>query len=348
MLSNLVGLEKLYRVTNDIQYLKPVMAAWKDIVANRLYITGGASSFEHFQDDHVLPAEAGSNMGEGCVTTTWTQFNYQLFCLFGEMKYLDELERVVCNHLTGAENPQTGGVSYYTPLNGVKPYRTAITCCMSSIPRGIAMIPLFANGKIDHTPSFLFYQPGVYRTVLDNAEKTTVEFTTDTRFPDNGAVKITVNPSKPAKFKVLFRIPYWAADFTILVNNIQQNISGKDLAIVERLWKKGDQLEINFKLPLKILDGSISYPGQIALQRGPQILVFDQAINSVKAESILLSEKSLKVENSTLALPQNWVGTQSYKVKGELNGKPQEMILVPYADAGQTGGEITTWLKRKN
>ncbi|TDH28735.1 hypothetical protein EXU57_01290 [Segetibacter sp. 3557_3] len=141
MMSNLVGLIKLYKITGDTSVYNPVLKSWKHIAANRLYITGTTCSFEHFKDDHVLPAGVNDHMGEGCVTTTWIQMNYQLLLLSGKMQYLDELERGAYNHLMGAENPQTGCVSYYTPLEGQKPFGCNITCCMSSVPRGIAMIP---------------------------------------------------------------------------------------------------------------------------------------------------------------------------------------------------------------
>ena len=345
MLSNFLGIIKLYRLTNDEQYLKPLILAWNDIVINRMYITGTASSFEHFQDDHILPAEKGSNMGEGCVTTTWEQFNYQLFSIFGDIKYLDEIERTVYNHLIGAENPQTGGVSYYTPLMGTKPYDTQITCCMSSVPRGIAMIPFFANGKINHIPSILFYQAGVYKTILDNKEKTAVEFKTATTFPNNGNVNITVNPSNVSKFKVLFRKPYWADDFTLKVNDVAQPISDTIFEI-DRVWKKGDKVTITFTLPTKILDGNISYAGKIALQRGPQILAFDQKLNKAESKNISISEKSLQLEIAPNAiLPPNWIGTQVYQVNAQVNGVPEKIFLVPFADAGQTGDVISTWLK---
>ncbi len=347
MLSNIVGITKLYRITNDNQFLKPALAAWNDIVANRVYITGTTSSFEHFHDDQELPAGRDSNMGEGCVTTTWVQFNYQLFSIFGEMKYLDEIERSIVNHLTGAENPQTGGVSYYTPLMGAKPYGTSITCCMSSVPRAIAMIPLFVNGEIDHNPAFFLYQPGDYKTTLNGA-KTSVEFKTETSFPGNGNIRIIVNPEKSAKFKVLFRKPYWAKNFVLKVNNKEQNISATDLVSIERLWKMGDQVEISFDLPVKVLDGGISYPNRIALQRGPQVLVFDQALNSIRAEDISVSPESMELVEVNSALPKNWVGTQAYQLNAIVNGNTDKIILVPFADAGQTGGEITTWLKKYN
>lgn len=348
MLSNIVGIAKLYRVTNDEQYLKPVLAAWKDIVANRLYITGTSSSWEHFLGDHVLPGAVAARMGEGCVTTTWAQFNYQLFSISGDIKYLDELERTVYNHLIGAENPQTGGVCYYNPLMGVKPYVTAIKCCVSSIPRGIAMIPQFANGKINQAPAFLFYQPGVYKTVLDNVEKTPVEFITVTDFPENGNLSITVNPSTSTKFKVMFRKPYWVEGFTIAVNNKIQP-SSSDLVAIERTWKKGDKVEVRFIIPVKVLDGNISYPEQIALQRGPQVLVFDQKLNKADAKDVVLNDGAIHLEKAPGGvLPATWAGTQAYQVDAEVNGKSEKIILVPYAEAGQTEGVISTWIKKKN
>ncbi|MFD2285892.1 beta-L-arabinofuranosidase domain-containing protein [Pedobacter petrophilus] len=346
MMSNLVGLVKLYRVTNDEQFLKPVLAAWKDITQKRLYITGTTSSFEHFQDDYLLPASNKDNMGEGCVTTTWLQLNFQLLSIFGKMEYVDELERSVYNHLTGAENPQTGCVSYYTPLMGTKPYRCVITCCMSSVPRGIAMIPLFTNGKINGSPSILFYQPGVYKTVING--NTSVEFTTKTTFPENGDVTIEVNPSVSGKFEVLLRKPYWAADYKLSVNGVSQPVTATETESINRVWKKGDKINVNFSLPVKVLDGGISYPGSIAFQRGPQILVFDKMLNPNLPVEFSVQNNAFEMQQIFDALPAKWVGTQAYQVKVVADGKPTNIILVPYADASQTGGDVTTWIKSNN
>ena len=204
MLSILVGLVKLHKVTGDESYLNPALTAWRDVVENRLYITGSSSSHEYFKGNHELPAGVDANMAEGCVTTTWIQLNYQLFTLLGKMEYLDELERSVYNHLFGAENPRNGDVSYYTPLMGKKPYGANICCCMSSIPRGIAMIPQFADGTLGNNPAILFYQPGVFRTTVG---KTSVAFTTETRFPADGHVSITVDPATETRFALQLRSP---------------------------------------------------------------------------------------------------------------------------------------------
>ena len=345
MLSNLVGLVKLYRVTDDKQFLNPILKAWKDITDNRLYITGTTSSFEHFQDDHLLPATNKDNMGEGCVTTTWLQLNYQLFCIFGTTNYVNELERSVYNHLTGAENPQTGCVSYYTPLMGVKPYKCDITCCMSSVPRGIAMIPLFANGQIDGSPSFLFYQAGIYKTRLAGSN-TAILFITKTSFPENGNVTIEVDPSVKTTFDVLLRKPYWASNFKVSVNGVEQKTTDKDLISLKRTWKKGDKINVSFTMPVKILDGNVSYPNAIAVQRGPQVLVFDKKLNTALAENVQIPT-GFQLQDAVNILPKNWVGTQAYQLQTDVSGKVENIILVPYADASQTGGAVTTWLKKK-
>ena len=108
------------------------------------------------------------NMGEGCVTTTWIQLNQNLFAITGDIKYLNQLEKSVYNHLLGAENPQTGCVSYYTPLMSKKPYTCYITCCQSSVPRGIALVPNFTFGNINNIPTVLFYEPAVYKEKITN------------------------------------------------------------------------------------------------------------------------------------------------------------------------------------
>ncbi|MBC7915345.1 MAG: glycoside hydrolase family 127 protein [Pyrinomonadaceae bacterium] len=345
MLTNLVGVVKLYKVTGDENYLKPILLAWKDIVTNRRYITGTASSWEHFKDEQNLPGGVDDHMGEGCVTTTWIQLNFQLLSLTGDMKYLNELERSVYNHLTGAENPQTGGVSYYTPLVGIKPYRTVITCCMSSIPRGIAMIPLFANGKIDSKPAFLFYQPGVYTTTANNAK---VSFTTVTNFPADGNLSINVNTASSTPFAVQFRKPYWAEGFSLQINGQKQLIDSEETVIINRIWKGGDKIDISFKMPLIVIEGGKSYPGQVAFQRGPQILAFDKDVNGFDVDMVSINVKAAEVLPSSSILPNKWIGAQAFNLKAILSNTNKDIILVPYADASQTGGVISTWIKKAN
>ena len=185
MMSNLVGLAELYRLTGDRKFLDPVVAAWKDITAKRLYVTGTTSSSEHFRDDFDLPGEEKSDVGEGCATVTWLQLNWQLLRLTGEAPYAQELERTIYNQLLGAQDPHNGDICYFTPLNGKKNPTPGINCCVSSEPRGISMIPQIAWGALDRGVAVELYTPG-------EVEIAGVRLKSETRFPMDGTVMLTV------------------------------------------------------------------------------------------------------------------------------------------------------------
>ncbi|MBO0931966.1 glycoside hydrolase family 127 protein [Fibrella aquatilis] len=341
MLSNLVGLVKYHKLTGEAAPLKAAQTAWNDITAHRLYVTGSASSFEHFQDDDKLAAEADKNIGEGCVTTTWIQFNYQLLTLTGEVKYLNQLEKSAYNHLTGAENPETGCVSYYTPLLGKKPYNCGITCCTSSVPRGIALIPTFSSGQLSGSPVVMLYQAGTINSTL-NGQPITLTATTD--FPASGQVVYTVKTAKPVRGGLYFRVPDWCnRKFTLNGLPVKAETG---YARLDGNWKTGDRITVVMEMAVQVLPGGSSYPGRIGFRRGPQVLSLDALLNKLPVEptAVQLTGQSLRPVQATL--PTGWIGTQTYGVSATVGDRQQELVLVPYADAGQTGGASAVWLRQ--
>lgn len=350
MLSNYVGLIKLYQLTGDKKFLQAVETAWKDVVANQLYITGTSSSHEHFQNDEYLPAGSKDNMGEGCVTTTWLQLNQNLFAVTGDIKYLNQLERSVYNHLLGAENPQTGCVSYYTPLMNKKPYTCFITCCQSSVPRGIALVPNFTFGNINNTTTILFYEPAVYRDKIITAEKNNIDvvFNLDGNFPESGNLVLSVKCSKPGVFPVALRVPDWCTNYTARVGDKLYKGTADQFVTIRKSWKTGDKLIISFDMPVKLIAGGKSYPNQLAFQRGPQILALDGSLNSANVIDLIAnSTDELTIDNPNLRdesklLPANWFGKQAYSVK--VLDSNEKIVLVPFAEASQTDGDMRVWL----
>ncbi len=349
MLSNLWGLVDLYRVTVDEKLLKPVLLAWQDIVTNRLYITGTSSSFEHFQGDDVLPAAASDHMGEGCVTTTWVQFNQSLFDITGDTKYLDQLEKSVYNHLLAAENPQTGCVSYYTPLMDKKPYTCYITCCQSSVPRGIALVPYFTFGNIKNVPTVLFYELAMYKENITTSDKKEIAatFKIEGDFPESGNMTLTVGVSKTADFPIALRVPLWCTNYVAKVGNKEYKGSPDEVVTITRTWKTGDKISIRFDRLVRSIAGGKNYPNKVAFQRGPQILAYDFSLNAKSTNNLILSaQKDIVINhpkpgNESKILPIHWVGKQAYSFDIINNEK---MLLMPFADASQTEGDMRVWL----
>jgi DUF1680 family protein len=353
MLSNFVGLAKLYRVTGDEKFLKVVKLAWQDIVQNRLYISGTTSSREYFQLDNILPASSNDNMGEGCVTTTWVQLNENLFDITGDLKYLEQIEKTIYNQLLGAENPQTGCVSYYTSLMDAKPYSCDITCCTSSVPRGIAMIPNFTIGNLKNIPTMLLYEAGVYKDSYTAAgnKKVDLLLKVESNFPESGNFKVTINTSSNIdSIPIAFRVPSWCSAFVIKVGVEEYKKVENNCVTIKRVWTSGEKMTINFDIPLNEISGGKSYAGKTAFQRGPQVLTLDESLNQelLKANAkelgnAIWSFKPIETSCPEL-LPKQWIGKQAYSL---MLSSGKKLILVPFADASQTGASIKVWMPLK-
>lgn len=350
MLSNYVGLIKFYQITGDAKFLKAVELAWKDVVKNRLYITGTTSDHEHFQEDGVLRAEANANMGEGCVTVTWIQLNQNLFDITGDVKYLNQLEKSVYNHLLAAENPQNGCVSYYTPLMNKKPYTCNITCCQSSVPRGIALVPNFTFGNIKNVATVLFYEPASYkeRITASNKKNINATFKIDGNFPESGNVTITVEIAQAANFPIALRVPDWCTNYTAKAGDKVYKGLPNQFVTINKTWKPGEIINIKFDMPVQQIAGGKSYPNQIAFQRGPQVLAVDKSLNAEQVFDLIANSKENiaagkpNAANQSNLLPENWIGKQVYSI--DILNRTEKLYLVPFAEASQTDGDMRVWL----
>ncbi len=353
MMSNLTGIVKLYQLTGDEKFLKAADNAWKDISTHKLYITGTSSKGELFLDDFVLPAGNDAHMGEGCVTVTWLQFSQALYYLTGESKYINEIEKTIYNHLFAAENPETGCVSYYTALQGKKPYRCNINghCCLASVPRGIAAIPELAFSKYGGNGFFInLYSTEKLneRIVTKDSKEVAIECIVESNFPQEGWATITLNPETKSDFRLALHVPDWCRNYKAAVNGKTFNgIPGQYLNL-EQVWDKNTVVKVSFDMPAQILDGGISYPGFVAIKYGTQILAVDQVLNPEISDmdKISIGFPPLKGISKTL-LPKLWIGFQIFSANAFYDGKPIDLKLVPFADAGQTGGDLRVWIKKK-
>ena len=344
MLSNLVGVIKLYRVTGQPELFEASKIAFDDIVAKRLFVSGTTSDHERFKDDFDLQADTAAHMGEGCVTTTWVQFNMQMLGATGEMKYFNEIEKSVYNHLLAAENPATGCVSYYTPLNGIKPYKCHITCCLSSVPRGISLIPYLNYGQLAKVPTvFLYESADIKDRVLVNNQAMELGLKVQSKFPQQGAATISVSVPKTSTFTIQLRVPVWATGFKATVQGKVYTGKPDELVKISRTWKAADQIAVSFDIPVNILPGGKSYPNDIAIKRGPQVLAFDQSLNKNTDISYSVSKNPALISQGKL--PSDWIGKQIYQLPVTTKtGEKIQLTLVPYSDASQTGGSSSVWI----
>ena len=113
------------------------------------------------------------------------------------------------------QNPTGRSLCYFTPLVGVKPYDEGISCCTSSGPRGIALIPTFAYTTAPGVVIVNLYGPSTVR-LSPNDVKTKI--TQETRYPIDGGVDMVIEPEKPVEFES----PHEGARMVPLVQGIRQ------------------------------------------------------------------------------------------------------------------------------
>ncbi len=354
MLSCLNGALEYYRtVGGDRQILDACLNAWQDIVDKRLYLTGAASYGELFHDDYDLPNVA--NVGETCVTTTWLQFNAQLLRLTGEARFAEQLEKVVLNQLLGAQRPDCAAWGYYVQMEGKKPYSDSLDghCCLSSGPRGVALIPTFSASTDADGVVVNLYDAGTARLTLRDG--TQVSLTTATRYPSDGRVEITVSPLVSKAFAVKVRIPAWCRSASLAVNGskLVAKPAADGYVAIRRTWTAGDKIELNFPLEPRVIIGDHLNQGKVALQYGPLVLCADEALlpDGVKnLTGITIANPDLAVLAVTPETApdrlKTWPDAQVFRIKAQdrKTGAPVEVRLIPFADAGGTGTGYKVWL----
>ncbi len=355
MLSNLVGLCELARATGDQRLLQPVVNAWQDIVQHQLYLTGTTSHREYFGKPDELPNGAGAHVGETCVTVTWIQLNSQLLRLTGNARYGDELERSFYNHLAAAQSLSGALWCYYTPLEGTKPLSGQTTCCLSSGPRGMALLPLMTTGKYLQSAKTGQPNEGVAVNIFEssrtqlmlNGQRVTINQQSD--FPRAGRSSWTLNLPKPATFAFKVRAPQWAQPMNLRKIGATKGAKLENgwLVLPPQRWKNGDRIALDFDVRARRVMGTESNAGRSAMMWGPLVLAYEENLNPAlpafrgvavpaAARVTLLPAKAKKSSAMTPLIFQT-------SLLADPTEKPRRAEMIPFADAGNDG-RFAIWL----
>ena len=371
MLSCLNGVLELYRTTGDAQLLTACQNAWNDIVDNRLYITGAASYREHFHDDFDMPNV--NNVGETCVTVTWLQFNAQLLRLTGQACYAEQLEHVTLNQLLGAQKPDGTAWGYYVQMEGKKPYSATLDghCCLSSGPRGVALLPTFAISTDADGLVINLLEAGTAHLKLRDGTPVTVKI--ETQYPADGRIHIAIEPALPKAFAVKIHIPLETREtnFSARIPFPREMLNGSDgYSTLRGTWTPDSKIDVALKLTPRLAIGHHMNQGKVALCYGPLVLAADESLLAAAGQTLhsitiathdrevigqgLGAVVETKPNLASLAVTpepapadfKTWPGAQVFRLNAvtRREGKPISIRLVPFADAGMTGARYKVWL----
>lgn len=367
------GMTDVAAITGDSSYIKAVDRIWENIVGKKIYITGGIGARhagEAFGDNYELPNLSAYN--ETCAAIGNVYVNYRLFLLHGDAKYFDVLERTLYNGLISGVSLDGGSFFYPNPLASTGGYSRkpwfGCACCPSNICRFIPSLPGYVYAvKDDQVYVNLFLSNRAELKV--NRKKLVLE--QETGYPWNGDIRIRVAQGN-LPFTMHLRIPGWVrgavlpsdlyryADgqelgYTVTVNG--EPVAGelqKGYLLIDRKWKKGDVVEVNFDMKPRIVkaNGKVEADrGRVVVERGPLVYCAEWPDNDFNVHNILLNQHpAFQVEERPdLLYGIHEITTDaqalSYDAAGKLAVRDVKLTLIPYyAWAHRGEGDMEVWL----
>jgi len=139
------GAARLYEVTGDARYRQVVEAFWKQAVEERgMLATTGNNEGEFWVPKQQFGRFLGSRTQEHCTVYNMIRVAQFLYCWTADAKYADYIERALYNGVLAQQNPNTGMVAYFLPLEpGAKKVWGSEThdfwCCHGSMVQAQAM-----------------------------------------------------------------------------------------------------------------------------------------------------------------------------------------------------------------
>ncbi len=246
-------------------------------------------------------------------------------------------------------------------MEGKKPYSSALDghCCLSSGPRGLALIPTFAITTDPEGVVVNLYDPALARLSLH--DRTPVAVDIEGAFPSDGRVRIRVDSTSRKPFMVKLRNPAWCPSTLVRLNGrVLPNppeING--YMAITRSWHRHETIEVEFRLQPRVIVGDHLNEGKIALLYGPLVLAADEALlgfTNLSFKTIGVEEKQLaSLEFTPEPAPSQlrfWPAAQVFRINGIVRratgplpaGARLPIRLIPFADAGATGTEYKIWL----
>jgi DUF1680 family protein len=370
------GMADVAALTGDQKYLHAIDDIWDDVVDKKLYITGGIGATgngEAFGKEYELPNM--SAYAETCAAIANVYWNSRMFLLHGDAKYIDILERTLYNGLLSGVSLSGDRFFYPNPLASMGQHQRSAwfgcACCISNMTRFLPSMPgyIYAQDKNN-----LYVNLFVGSTASIQLPAGKISLTQKTDYPWNGAVGITVTPAKAAAFALHIRIPEWAKDQPVpgdLYHDLDSSstsvvitLNGKPVkyelvkgyAVLQRSWKPGDKININFPMEVqKVLANSNvkDDKNRFALERGPIMFCLEGPDNKDATVQNIVVDKNAVINavykpdmlNGVTVLQMQGASASRQLNSNELINSVQTVTAIPYyAWANRGPSEMTVWI----
>lgn len=363
-------------LTGDENYIKALDRIWENAVSKKLYLTGGIgarSGGESFGRDYELPNKRA--YCETCAAIANAMWNYRMFLLYGDAKYIDVLERVIYNGFLSGVSIKGNEFFYQNPLENDGNYQRSpwfeCACCPPNVGRIMASLAGYAYAQKDDD---LYVNLFVGSSAIFRTDDNTVCLKQQTRYPWDGNVKITIDTEQSKEFTIYVRIPGWAQNKPIPSDlyrfsdqskeEVNLKVNGSSVALdidngysrIKRKWEKGDVIELDLPMPVRRVlshQNVKENAGKAAIQRGPVVYCFEGIDNPQGVANLVLPSGSDLLAEYRADLLN---GIVTIKGKGQIrkslpDGKTSlediDVVAIPYyAWANRGKNQMAVWLSQ--
>jgi uncharacterized protein len=369
------GAADVWLETGDETLAAALRRLWDDMVARKLYITGGLGSRhsdEAIGDGYELPGERA--YAETCAAIGTMQWAWRMFAGTGEAKYLDVMETVLYNAFAVGISASGTAFFYDNPLQrrpdhdqrsgaeiGGEPLRRAWFGCPCCPPNVVRWMSQLGDYLAAESADALYIAN--YADAAITGSRIAVSVTTD--YPWDGDIRIRVDAAPPdgEPYGIKLRVPGWAKGASLA------GISGTaepGWLTITRRWRAGDEFTLTLPMPVRA-HGSHPYldatRGALAIARGPLIYAAEQADCEADIDDLVLDaqDAARALVTPGPALPDSLVihatarrvpppASELYPELPEddpVRGQPRQVTLIPYFLWGnREPGPMRVWMRR--
>ena len=364
------GMTDIAALYNDSAYRKAVDDLWNNVVYKKLYITGGIGSRhdgESFGENYELPNLTAYN--ETCAAIANVYWNYRMFLLHGDAKYIDVLERSLYNGVISGVGLDGKTFFYPNPLSCDLQYKFnqgALTrkpwfdcsCCPTNLCRFMPSVPGYIYAQNDDA---IYVNLFVESETDIDINGTSVNVSQKTNYPWDGDININVSPKTAGNFKIMIRIPGWAQgepvpgdlydykdknvpDISLTINgdNIDYSVEN-GYAVITRNWNKRDVIQYHLPMPVHRIIANSKVEAdrnKIALERGP-IVYCAEGVDNKNIDELRAPDEQTDIKSSFQA--DMLGGVQILEIEGA--GVESNFKAIPYYVWNNRGAtKMKVWL----
>lgn len=247
---------------------------WQTVIDHHTFCTGSNSDKEKFFAPDHLSQHLTGYTGESCNVYNMLKLTRHLFCQTAQVKYADYYEKALYNHILGQQDPSTGMIAYFLPMlpGAHKVYSTpdsSFWCCVGT---GFENQAKYGEAIYYHNRQDLFVNLFIPSRL--NWKEKGIQVSQETRFPENGLSTLSIETTKPVSLNIYLRYPSWAtAGAAVKINGKNIPIKQKPGSYItlNRTWRQGDRIEINFPMTLRAVTAG-NDSNKIAFAYGPTVL----------------------------------------------------------------------------